>query len=1100
MEENSTMNFLAHKQLIVIFLLTFSQLPSTLKADFNFDKLPFFLIKSKNEKIHHLPTQAIEKSLLQISAITNPSEHLRSIDHLKNSRSQTIVEKEDQISDFDARFEMAKIFSHHKESISEALILYAILKQQKPDDSKLLLEMSRAYISQEDFNQALQLLAVLLNEEFLIPEISYSQPNLSSQEKIQLPRQQEQSIVPLDDQITEDQARLELARIYSHYDNHLDEAIEQYLILLEKDPHNVDLILEISRIYIRQKKFCLALSLLYPAIDEHPCHADLLVEAAHAEHGLSHAKQSQALFLKALPLSKKPDSVLLDYANILVMVGSFYKAEEIYRNALKTKDTVDAYLQLAWVLINSQRYEEAEGILRQLLLEHPNHPKVLEALAILKVLEKDFPSALETIDLLLSLYPNDPSYILLRANTLYKHECYIDALKDFEDLSQYPKYYSQALIGMGKTYLKLCQNDEAHLYFQKTYDHDPTLIEAQFYLAGSEIFNPEFILKIIEKTSKPEDLDKWAKLYAENGMAGITDLYEAALLIDPDYFPAQIGLAEALSINYRYDESIEIYLSILDVFPDNSKIMTAIARVYSWAKQYKCSFKWYDRLSELNPQDPLPRREKARAAYWGYFFDYSMQTYRELLNPSVDQLLLESLIEFNQQNCNDILTNGVDLLSQAIANGSIYTGYEKVFDFFTEQNEQIDSCQRTQIEKILIQYFPKYRIQKSVSLERYGKELDWKNYYLHALPVYQELASFSPGNEEGLYSLAQDYCSLGLCGCSRRLYYHLLNISPNHNLVKMALERNLIKDHLLLQSNYLFWKERGSGQFSQSQIDRQQFDEVLEWSPSCNFHLRFIQNTWLEHPFFNNHYYPAEGQTIEVDRIFNGFVKGSAGATYKNYFNQFVSRYTCFSTLWFNVYDYFNLGIGFERKNEIYNYFSLKQGIQAKIYWLSVTSNLTHYWNMSATYRHLEYNDKNTLEHVEVTTSYVFSDDPDVFKIILRASYRNTAHLTRLIIDPSGDLVNVIHPYWTPRDYWANSITLEYRHNFAFFNYCEGPQRYLDIKLTGEEDTARNPSFEILCEWHYDFMYHWGFELKGMIHQSKLWNAEGAWATVYYRF
>lgn len=1018
--------------------------------------------------------------------------------HCVFSNSQTIVEKHDQISDFDARFEMAKILSHHKATRDQALQQYALLTEQNPHQPQLLLEIARTYMSEGKFDQAFDILLARLNKRDFI--LHYSPvSDAHSAQKETLPT--ESTIVPPSEQIDDDHARLELARVLSYHERSLDESLEQYLILIRKHPHSSDLALEISRVLIRLKKFEQALTFLYPAIEEHPQNTDLLLEASHAERALGHAKQSQTLIVKAIALAEKPAPFLLDYAETLMFVGSFYKAEEIYKNALKDDPhSLDLYLKWAWNLVSSQRYEEAEGLYRELLWSHRNHPKILEALVTLKMIEKDFCEALKFIDALLSLYPNAPSYILLRANALFSKECYNEALAEFENLANFPKYELQSWIGMGRTYRRLAENDKAQIYFQKAYDRYPDSIEAQFYLAGEEVDCPEFIQQVIERTTKPDDLEKWANVYAENGMAGILEFQAAALRIDPNYYPAQIGLADALGTKYRYDEAIEHYLSLLESFPDASKLTMAIARVLSWGKQYHCSFEWYDRLIALNPEDPVPRREKARVAYWGYFFDYSMAIYQELLAPPVDKLLLETLQEKNQCLNSAILDEGMNLIIQALAEDSIYTGYENFASFFKERAAEMEPYVRLQVDWILIQYLSDYRIQKSIFLESYAKRQDWQNYYMHALPIYNELVSFSPGNEEALYSYAQDYCSLGLCKCSRRLYYHILNIDPNHSLVKMALQRNLMKENWLVQSNYLYWKERGSGQFSQSQIARHEFDQIAEWSPSCDLHLRFIQNTWIENPFFNDKYYPAEGQTIEVDHQFNAFIKGSAGGTRKNYFQRFPSRYTCFSTLWFNCYDYFNFGIGFERRNEIYNYFSLKEAIQAKVYWGSITSNLTHYWTMGATYRHLEYNDKNTMEHVEVLTTYTFSDDPNIFKIILQGSYRNTAHITQTFSNSSGQLVWVIHPYWTPKHYYSNSITLEYRHNFAFFNYCEAPLHYLDIKITGEDDTARNPSLQLSFEWRRDFFCHWGFEIKGMIHQSRLWNAEGAWVTAYYRF
>jgi hypothetical protein len=94
----------------------------------------------------------------------------------------------------------------------------------------------------------------------------------------------------------------------------------------------------------------------------------------------------------------------------------------------------------------------------------------------------------------------------------------------------------------------------------------------------------------------------------------------------------------------------------------------------------------------------------------------------------------------------------------------------------------------------------------------------------------------------------------------------------------------------------------------------------------------------------------------------------------------------------------------------------------------------------------------------------------------------------------------MIHPYWTPDKYFSGAITLEYYHDYRKFEFCEAPQRYVDLKLTFETDNVNNPSFQAVLEWKHDFDQHWGFDLKGLIHRSPLWNAEGAWGTLYYRF
>ncbi len=1017
----------------------------------------------------------------------------------------SIVDPKSQISDFEARYELAKILSRHKRNWKQALKQYIILQREQPNNPKLWFDISHFYTFHQKFSEALPILYSLvyhypLDSQLLIQTLLNF--DLEKKSKKRLGNVKNQSIISLKDQISDDDAMHELAKILARHEKSLDEALELYLILLEKKPHDPDLVVEASRIYIQQKKYQEALVLLYPTLNDYPENVDLLVEAARAEHGLQHPKQSQVLLLRALALTKKPKPILLDYASNLMLIGSFYQAEKIYREALEAEpDSLDLTLNIAWTLASAQRYEEAEGIYRKLLLKDPCQTKVLEALVTLKEFERDFDAALDFIEILLLLKPQDPSYLLLKANLLYRNESYLEALQVFDLLIDDSKLSTQAFIGKGIVYRKLGKCEESNENFQKAYESDPSSIKVQFYAARQDVLSNNFIQQVIEKTSDLKKLEEWANVYSENGMSSISAFYEAILKIDSDYFPARVGLASALSANYRFDEALNIYLSILEDFPENSKILLEVARVHSWAKNYECSIKWYNHLIALNPEDPVPRREKARVAYWAKWIDESLKTYQEVLYPSVDKLLMNALRAFRSDDCNEYpLSNSLEPIFQLAENGSIYKGYEIFSSQFKDISNELNCEELSQIESILIDYLPLYRIQKSFYLESYTKALDWQGYSLHALPIYRQLINFSPGNEEALFGYGQDYCNLGLCKCSRRIYEHILHIDPNHNMVRMAWERTLLKEHPLIQANYTYWRERGTGQFSQSQITRQQFDEMVQWSPSCDWNFRFIQREWLEYPFFKEKYYPAEGQSIEVDHIFNAYVKGSASATRKNYFHRFPSRYTCLATLWFNLYDYANLGIGFERRDEIYNFFTLKQGIQASVYWLTIKAN-SHSWETATTYRHYDYNDANTLDHINLLIAYTFIDDPTLFRIILNANWRNTAHLTKFVIDPTtGDIINVIHPYWTPQNYYMGSVTLHFRYNYAYFIYCEAPQRYLDVKVSAIDDTAQNPSGQLTFEWKHEFMYHLGFQVVGYIQRGRLWNADGFWAQAYYRF
>lgn len=915
--------------------------------------------------------------------------------------SQTIVPKNDQITDFETLLNLAKILSHHKETQEEALQLYEVLLENKALPPQLIDHLK----IKPDFNA----------------------PKNDSEKK-------SKTIVPQNNWITNFDTIWALARIYSHKEKTQERALKLYARLLQEKPENIEIIIEMGRLYITLKRFNEGLDLFYYALERHPYNLKLLVATAQGEVASGHAQEARNLFLAALNLSERKDAILINYADGMMMWGDFYKAEEIYRDALeKNPSKSELLLKLTWSLEAQNRYEEAEGIYRKLLLEYPNDPKFLEFLTRLKIQEKDFDTAQEFVEHLLQLDSENPKYLQLKAEILFYKRLYCDSIETYNEFKNDHEYGVHSYVGMGRAYQRMGLEDDAQTAFQAAYDIDPKDIEARYYFAEENANENDFVESIISPKTNPQDLIELANVSMQNGKPEIAlTLYNKALELDPKYFPAQIGKAETLSILYFYNCALEIYQNLLQTFPENSKLMIAIARVLSWAKQYDSAIGYYNNIIDLNPQNPVPYREKARTALWAKEFDLSMETYNQILQRPADDL-------------------------------------------------------------------GEYLIQKSVFLEKRTKVLNWNKRYIKSLDAYRELLAMNPGNEEALFDYAQIYCGFGLCDCSRNIYEYILNIDPNHTLVQKALNRNEIRNNIGLQSNLSYWREIGSGTFSASQIARYRFNQVVEIPLTCRSHVRFVQQAYVENPFFNFKFYPAEGQTIEADNIFNEHLSAFFSATYKTYFHKFRSTITSHNNLLWTVNDYLQVFLSCNKEDEIYNFFSLKQAIQSNVSLVTLSSKLTRYWNISGTFQYYRYNDHNSQVHYNLLTEYQLTEEPNVFKVILQGDYRNAAHqsISKVI---GTQLVDMIHPYWTPDKYFAGALTLEWHHDYRLFEFCEAPQRYIDIKITGLLDNANNPSAAAILEWKHEFDYHWGLEIKGFIQRGPLWKAEGAWGTVCYRF
>lgn len=106
-----------------------------------------------------------------------------------------------------------------------------------------------------------------------------------------------------------------------------------------------------------------------------------------------------------------------------------------------------------------------------------------------------------------------------------------------------------------------------------------------------------------------------------------------------------------------------------------------------------------------------------------------------------------------------------------------------------------------------------------------------------------------------------------------------------------------------------------------------------------------------------------------------------------------------------------------------------------------------------------------------------------------------------------SQVVNIIHPYWTPQNYYRGTILMEWRHDLGtdFYagaqQYYTGAQQfYYALRLGGGFDTTSNKNIIFEGELHYDFLQHWSFEAHGGVDRSPVWNGASAYVSLIYRF
>lgn len=464
----------------------------------------------------------------------------------------------------------------------------------------------------------------------------------------------------------------------------------------------------------------------------------------------------------------------------------------------------------------------------------------------------------------------------------------------------------------------------------------------------------------------------------------------------------------------------------------------------------------------------------------------------------MDKTLSRALIPVAETSGNEELIADVSKLAEQAEEGSVFQGTEAFIESLKPLRPRLSQTTNRQIDRLLIENYPSFAVQKAAYLEKEGKRLVWNKRFARALDAYEALLDVTPGNQEALFDYAQIECALGLCHREEKTYRRLLDINPLHNLAGHALRRLEIRSSPSLKLGQIYWSERGRDRLTE--IDRYRTDLELTVPVDCRFHLKVAGHHWIERPSYTGSSYGANGFTIAASGTLNPYIKGEAAWTHKVYQDcEFENTDTGYAHAWFNLRDYVTLGLGYDRADELYNYFGIRQGIQSDSWWVSIESNLTRKLEVQGEARYLSYSDNNSGQHYMLGAGYAITDHPRIFTIALTGEYRNT-HNPDVYHYDAGRLVDIIHPYWTPIDYYGGAITFEWYHDLSRFLFCGSERNSYDVALALGTDTEDNPSGELRAAWHYDFLDHWTISLKGLIHRSRLWDAEGLWADIRYHF
>ena len=601
----------------------------------------------------------------------------------------SVITKEHFISEEDTKKELARTWANSKDSWEQANDLYLQLITESPKDLGLRREFAIVLKNQEKYLEAAEQLTplVLQNPKDVDSLKLLGHLHLLSRNFPLASKTFERVLVQqTDSKKTEKRETLAiLARSYFWGGSHkkalkaFEDLITQYKELISKEDwrEHGEVLMALKRPekaldsfrvaykmdpkdVLSKKRYAFALAwnqktaeaqkLLEELILENPQDLEIVLELAYLEAQAGHAEQATQLFEKFFQSKPLASQIGIRYADYLQSWGDFYKAEKIYLSYLEEKPNVEVMQKLARLYISTEREQLARKIILAAFKTHPGKRELLLEFKNQHQLEstKTLEEITETIEALEQKISKDSQNISARielAELLAAIRKYHDAIKIFKELKEVFPGNRKIVLGLARTlsWSRQYQEsiDEYKFLGTQAPNQDPALVrerarveywkksisdaQRSYQEAYLDPIDKQIYRKLKELQSHSQDpIYKDLVQKFENEQSDIPYFHYQSIYksLCQDRDPAPMELLElVLELHPEYLIQAGSYL-------ENA------AKTELWKKRYLLSLNYFEKLTEIEPQNQEARFDHAQALCSSGLHAKTEKIYQDLLKVS----------------------------------------------------------------------------------------------------------------------------------------------------------------------------------------------------------------------------------------------------------------------------------------------------------------------------------------------------------------------------------------------------------------------------------------------------------------------------------
>jgi len=922
---------------------------------------------------------------------------------------------------------------------------------------------------------------------------------------------------------TEDEALLEYEKIILQAPSSI-EIIKEYALLLSKK----DLIDRLEQI-ISQKK------ITSKTKDE--CEIlDILINSYTSKNKFAEARK----VLENITKENASKKYLLKLARAYSWKDKKTESLKVYQKLLSNDSTesIEILIEAADIALAENEHEQSTKWYQLALAKDSENLKALGGLITSQIYSGMFLEIRELLEKNRNIIQESEPEFLIKFALIYAElgipkdsnelwQKYIERTSKDEKIAEHYFQYAKALMSLGDFYgaldliLPFLNKNETRNIAKELLSHIYLSIER--YEEAARYSNLDFDklpeqtieeIKLtnlrIPKDTTPTYLEEdprqktrvASNLFNKGDRSAAISALENLINEHPYYVPAELALAYYLGSNEEFDRSILLFKKLAHEHGSNRSILLGLARVLSWSKDYARAEEVYNTILTLQAFDPIIHREKARILSWAKRFEESQAAYEKLYDHPVDMKLQELLSKLKPKDKQK--KEATDKLIEEISKPEYKAKPYLAFEEHIVKNgglsllKQIDESDG--FSENVRALHSDYLIQKAGVLEKEAKQNAYVYNTHSAKARYNDLLEVMPWNQEALFDLGQLHCMKGEEECARMQYQKIIEIDSSHTLAQKLIVHPSSNPGLNPFTSFSYLAEDGRGELSGIKrfISQTGIEAPLNDLDNKTT-LRLSGDYYQERPSFTKESLNAGGISLGATSHLSSYSKIAFDYSYKTFEKDYRSTNTGKGGLYISVWDYFNLDLEYARSNEIYNFFAIDQRIQADRTAAKAHKHFSREWEGSVRYEQLHYTDNNSGSQADISTAYMLSDHPRQFKIAIGGQHRDTRDNFSSVLDEDS-IIDLIHPYWTPQNYYLGTITLDWQHDISEYTICGLDRNYYTLKLISGNDTDQNALIRFEAQWYYDFKERWQIQIGGMVHRSRDWDSEHLLTKLNYRF